>query len=425
MFSIFILIILVALFPRILNLFTKDIASINDSDLSLRIISVSDEKNAYFDLIKIEEVVYEPEGKTKEIKDMIDNKMWNEELAKEIIFNNQEAFDFFSVAVRKPNYQYPLLADPKNINSRMILPSLNSWRIISGYSSIKALYLSKQEKKKEAIEEALSSVYVAQKMQESQVSLIEYLVAMDMKKRGFKTIQSIITSSNLNNSELKKYALDMDQFYKNEDGLIAIIKCEYHIRSLTIDALANGDTEMFPSFTEEESHGISKKLNNNYYFRPNKTKDLFASYARKNIENTNKFYNNIENIDIQTQAPSSFIEIYLSENIIGKTLYDITATGLSSMNTKKCNEDSLVSATQTMIAMKAYKNDNGDLPNSLEQLVPDYLSSVPLDYFDGNSLRYSKEDKILYSIGKNLKDNGGSRVDDRHTMSDLTWKINF
>lgn len=84
---------------------------------------------------------------------MIDGKMWDEKLAEEIIFNNQKAFEYFSIAAHKPKFQDPILANPENIDLGMVLPPLNSWRIISGYSSIRALYLSKQGKDKEAMQE--------------------------------------------------------------------------------------------------------------------------------------------------------------------------------------------------------------------------------------------------------------------------------
>lgn len=418
-------VVAIILLPFILGLFTKDIDPIDDSDLNLQVISIPDEDNAYFDLIKIEDAIYEPKEKVKEIQDMISGKMWDEKLAEEIISSNQRAFEYFSEASRKPKFQDPVLSNPKNINPSMVLPSLNSWRTMSGYSSIKALYLSKQGKENEAIYEALSSVYIGQKIQESQATLIEYLIAIVMKEGGLETVQNIIALSNLNSDELKKYAQNLDQFYKNENGFISTIKGEYYMQSIIVDALVNGDTEVLQTYTEEQSRDISQKLKNNYYFRPNKTKALFAEYARKNIENVNKFCNNIQDVDIKMQVPPSYLKAYFSENLIGKIFHDITAINLSSANIKRCNEDSLISATQAIIAIKAYENDNGDYPSSLEQLVPDYLSSIPLDYFDGNPLRYSKEDKILYSIGEDLKDTGGSNGDDWKKMPDPTFKINF
>ncbi len=423
-FSVVVSVLIIILLPSFLGLFVKDITPINDSDLSLQKVVVPDKDNAYFDLIRIKDVIYEPEKRSKDIIDMIDQKMWDEKLAEEIVSRNQEAFEYFSKASHKPKYQNPVFADPKNINPNIVFPSLNSWRRMAQFSSIRASYLSKQGKDKEAVHEALNSVYIGQKMQESQVSLLGYLVAISMKEIGLETLQRVITSSNLSTEELKKYAKDMNQFYKNEDGFVTVFKGEYYMQSLIIDTLVMGNTEILQSYTEEQSQDIAQRLKNNYYFKPNKTKAIFAEHARENIENANKFCNSIQNIDIQILAPSSFLELYLAENAIGKILHDVIVTSLSSVNIKKCEEDLLVSATQTIIAIKAFKNNTGNYPNSLDELIPDYLSSVPLDYFDGNSLRYSEEKNILYSVGEDLKDTGGSIGNDWHKMPDPTFKIN-
>ena len=50
----------------------------------------------------------------------------------------------------------------------------------------------------------------------------------------------------------------------------------------------------------------------------------------------------------------------------------------------------------------------GRLPERLAELVPVYLSSVPLDHFDGRPLRYVRDRRIVYSIGRDLVDAGGA-----------------
>ena len=46
--------------------------------------------------------------------------------------------------------------------------------------------------------------------------------------------------------------------------------------------------------------------------------------------------------------------------------------------------------------------------DSLESLVPKYINSIPLDPYDGQPFKYSKSKAIVYSVGKDLKDSGGS-----------------
>ena len=49
-----------------------------------------------------------------------------------------------------------------------------------------------------------------------------------------------------------------------------------------------------------------------------------------------------------------------------------------------------------------------ELPDSLESLVPKYINTIPLDPYDGLPFKYSKSKAIVYSVGKDLKDSGGS-----------------
>lgn len=420
------MIIILILLPAILNLFTKDIGPIDDSDLRLSAEKVNDEDNAYFDLIKISDVIYASEGSDAEVLKMVNNKTWNQALADEIVSKNKEAFELFSNAAKKPKYQNPSAVKPENIKYDMALPPLNEWRKLSNYSVIKALDLSKKGRSGEAIEEALNSAYIGQKIQESQVLTIEYLIAIVLKENGLETVQEIVKTSDLPNDELMDYSKKIDIFYNNEKGMISVIKGEYQAQAGIVDSFTKKEMDKTVSLVgEKEVDKYSLLLKNSYYFRPNKTRLMFADYARAEIENIDKFCKDIKKDNIQRRSSDSLITSYITENVIGNMFYDITVIGLSGINAKKCNDDSLVSVTKALIAIRAYRNDNGDYPDSLDNLVPRYLESLPLDYFDGQPLKYSKEKKIIYFIGKNLADNGGSTGEDWKEMEDPTFKISY
>jgi hypothetical protein len=68
------------------------------------------------------------------------------------------------------------------------------------------------------------------------------------------------------------------------------------------------------------------------------------------------------------------------------------------------------SATEVFFGLRAYWGDTGALPDRLNELVPKYLKSIPRDPFDGQPLRYSKEAAIVYSVGNDFVDSGGSRL---------------
>ena len=65
-------------------------------------------------------------------------------------------------------------------------------------------------------------------------------------------------------------------------------------------------------------------------------------------------------------------------------------------------------AAEVAVALTNYRVEAGHYPDSLDELVPKYLPSVPADPFDGKPMRYVLNDgqATIYSVGDD-------RVDDR------------
>lgn len=62
------------------------------------------------------------------------------------------------------------------------------------------------------------------------------------------------------------------------------------------------------------------------------------------------------------------------------------------------------------IALERYQRRNGDYPEELQLLVPDFLKDLPHDWFDGRPLKYRRLDPesfLLYSVGQDGTDDGG------------------
>ena len=72
-------------------------------------------------------------------------------------------------------------------------------------------------------------------------------------------------------------------------------------------------------------------------------------------------------------------------------------------------------ATETILALKAYKLEKGKSPSNLSDLVPTYLSQMPIDPFDGKPLRYSREKMLIYCVGKDLQDSGAVNIRKTYT----------
>lgn len=91
--------------------------------------------------------------------------------------------------------------------------------------------------------------------------------------------------------------------------------------------------------------------------------------------------------------------------------------------------DALILTARTGLACRVYKSRTGEYPEDLKTLVPGLLTAVPVDPFTGKPLVYRREGKgfIVYSVGSNLKDDGGRSTWEIPQMvmekdDDWTWK---
>jgi hypothetical protein len=77
------------------------------------------------------------------------------------------------------------------------------------------------------------------------------------------------------------------------------------------------------------------------------------------------------------------------------------------------------------IALKRYFLRHGKFPTSLDELVPEFLSSAPTDYMDGKPMKYHLNTEgafKLYSVGENGTDDGGDNTPLDDSKSKNLWK---
>ncbi len=87
--------------------------------------------------------------------------------------------------------------------------------------------------------------------------------------------------------------------------------------------------------------------------------------------------------------------------------------------------DALRDAAILGLSCELYRSKHGEYPDSLDELVPEFLDAIPPDPFTGKPFVYKKrpdgEGFIVYSVGPNLADDGG--VSDRATgKDDIAWE---
>lgn len=427
-----ILVVLIMITPAVLSLFFKDIPPVSAPDLALSKVTVPVADNAYYDLIKLEQAAVDvPEliGQPGFSNEVLTGVRWEQKAVDDALARNTEALGYFEDAAKKSSYQYPAYADPANLDL-MSFESLHGSLVTSRIAALSAMNLQKQGKEKEAFQQAFDIIHVGKSIQQSQSLLVGFLVAGNMKSTGLQAIQQLLANTTLSKVDLSPIIAQVQSIGTDTESLVNAFKMDHAIRMeyFNEDTLLNNpivrDTYSFMRQGVIWRYWVPRS----YYYQPNKIiSDWVATDRAVIAANTTPCDQTAQPVIAHSyQSINRFtfwLRLYFFPNAIGKIYNELGFWDSSSIRQYKCNEDALNSATQTLIALKEFSQDNGTLPIALEQLVPTYLSAIPIDPYDGKAIKYSAEKKIIYSVGSDHVDNGGSTGDDWQKMDDPTFMI--
>jgi len=103
-----------------------------------------------------------------------------------------------------------------------------------------------------------------------------------------------------------------------------------------------------------------------------------------------------------------------------KVEYDVvtalTMPAIQKMAEASWRDQAFLRCAIVAVAAERYRRKHGDWPAGLADLVPDYLTTVPADPYDGRPLRCKRlpDGLIVYSVGPDLQDDGGARNRTNH-----------
>jgi len=144
--------------------------------------------------------------------------------------------------------------------------------------------------------------------------------------------------------------------------------------------------------------------------------DIMDGYIKSARLPLNKRQEAVKAIDARLQSTSQ-IHILLHAII----------PGLAGITTIELRTIAQLRTARVALAIERYRLASGRLPDALTDLVPTYLDAVPIDPFDGKDLRYEKLGVgfVVYSIGEDLRDDGGTEKPPRRTKEIPTWDVTF
>jgi len=393
-------------------------ATINDNELQFSRASIPEGSNAFDLLQTAASHLWWPEKQGDKLVNLVRDTNWDDALAATALATNREALAGWDAAVKLPDFQVP----ESNFND--LSPYLAEWKKLAQVAEIRENVLLHNGQDKEAFDRILDHVQLGQRMQNAHGPLIDYLVGTAVRSMGLSQMQHWVGKIHLTPNQLKDY---IRQLGLNPDGesvaFANTIRGEYQFQIGSLDTMRQG------KMTNSDS--------GSYYLRPmrwlplfnfSQTKALFANGDLKLVEAAAHHFNEAKLSDLDLRRPS-IVSMFSSGNWTGQILFYMSMPAVIPALAKKSQGDVQLQATRVILALRAYQLTHGNLPSDLSALVPEFLNEVPVDDFDGQPLCYSADRKIIYSVGRNLKDDGGddhiSNADPSKSHLDLVFKFDF
>jgi hypothetical protein len=389
----------------------------NDSDLIPARVEVPVESNAFWTLSKATNELYWPERLSHRLDDLSKNTNWDDSLAADVLEKNRRCLNLFDEAMQQP---FLIVPQPKTFDEEYSY--LGGWKAITRVECISLFVSFRKGNETEAFDSAFKIIEHGQKAENSGGTILHYLVGSAIKSIGLGCLQQMIPQTTLPETNLVEMIDRLNDFKANPEGLTNALKVEYQMERRFLDDLAAGK---YPT-TNSESIQMAFPLGIRLFFSPTRTKMKFAQADRVLRDNISKPYSEIPWADLPLVATNaSTWQRLLSGNAIGDTLFELLEPSSEAFVARKCRENVEVTATQLLLALKAYKMRHGRLPESLSGLVPEYFPHVPPDDFDGRPFCYLPPQKRIYSVGPDLKDSGGQARRQYSESYDLPFRIEF
>ena len=404
----------------LLLLLTRDEAPPNDADLRLaKRIEIPADENAFtylqLAIDKLspvdEETWFRIPHFTAGGNDEENPPKWDAALVNDILTRNAATFAQVERGLACSRIQVPEI----KVSSDSFA-YLSPWREIVRLMALRSCALSEAGKDREALDETVKIIRFGQLIEQSGGRTLHYLVGNVIKQIGYRFFDIALAKAKLDPQALSDYVSALAPFAENKPALVNSLKMDYAFGSRAMDDVAAGRLGKYDPNLASNGNSLLGHL----LVCPNQTRRLLAESYRTILLNADRKPADYQIPVLQRKVDEvQARSIKIGRNAGGIMLGGMLMPGLDMLLKTALYEKAANSLSRLLIAIKCCKLKTGALPASLDALVPGYIDKVPEDPFDGKPMRYDPAKKIIYSIGRDLQDNGGDKD------ADVAVKIEF
>lgn len=342
---------------------------------------------------------------SKKLGDILAGKAWDAVLAADLLENNREALDLLDKALACPHLLLPQCTD---INAKS--PLAEAGMAIAQLMDLRACALMRAGREEDALEQSLRLVALGRRIQSSKGTLVDALVGLSIMEMGCERVRRIAAAASIPADRLWSYGLRLGELTSGDEGLADVLRGVYAFHMATVEGFQRGDFSMkyISGGNPEEKRTLYQAyVNRPWNLKINQTRRWFVEAADVTLYNLGRPLSEMRARPLPWREDWGTFGRLWGGNVFGKYLYALLAPSVSGVQEAVCQVRTDAAATRVVVAIRCFTLRTGRLPTGLEELVPDYFASVPTDAYDGRPLRYSAAKRLLYSVGKDLTDEGG------------------
>ncbi|HET6441319.1 MAG TPA: hypothetical protein VFH53_02995 [Phycisphaerae bacterium] len=388
----------------------------DDSDLRVERAEVPDEQNAFTYFDEAWQLLHAAgDEQLEEVQKALDGGAWDPNLGQQFLDAGGGILERLERGLVCSRLQAPEIRSMAED-----YPYIGHWAKLGQWSLVRMGVLRKFGRSDALFDEAARTVRFGHLIEAAGLPLHVSVVGTSVKSGALHAVRETLAESSLSPDRLADCAKAIDRCIAEKHAICDSWRAEYGLFIRTLEDVTSGRAD--PAITgHEPGTALAPGMN----WHPNRTRHMFAEVFRTFIGNVGRAYSEKREVASPLQ-PGRWAKwkTVLGGNAMGKAFVGLSLSPCRAVEDLRYRVRVELAATRALLAMKAFKVEKGRLPETLDKLVPEYLEAVPLDDFDGKPLRYNAEKKVIYSVGKDLKDAGGMTEEEQKawwTQENPSW----
>jgi hypothetical protein len=397
--------VLVALtLPGWVWLQSRDLPQIDDRDLTPRRYEVPIDHDGVRQLDSAVQLLDLSEEESRFTALSSVNEYWDAAVVRDLLARNAEALATLDGALTATYFKAPPSSES---------PAMIGWQRLAKLLVLRAGFAMSEGDPWAAASDYQRVLTLGARVEQAlEGSLLTAKIGLSLRELALQSIYEHARAGLLPNAIGLELAAAMPAFRSNPETWAALWRIEYEaLRSL----LGRSPEEIALVFQAQldDSSLMRRLLPKAYVYHPQRTRGEFARYFRARARQTAlpcAAQTRPRFVEVDLDDPWARRGIHFAPNGVGSLLLQAGVSHFVEYGAARCSVDARLEVTRTVLALAAYEEAAGGLPETLDVLVPDYLSEAPNDPFDGTGLGYSREARHVRSVGSDFYDAGGAPV---------------